>query len=71
MLLGFGLTRYLVLVRRVVEARRHAVGEVDGSIPYRTAALPPPRPNEMMSHFPNEKDDEEPKQSFWKRLRCW
>lgn len=62
---------FALLVRRVVEARRHAEGGVDTTQPYRTAALPPPRAGEMMSAFPNEKDEEGPKESWWKRLRCW
>jgi GTPase KRas protein len=60
-----------VLVRRVVEARRLAAGE--GAVspqPYRTAALPPPNANEA-SHTPNEKGNGEPKDSWWRRLKCW
>jgi GTPase KRas protein len=60
-----------VLVRRVVETRQLAAGDAPGAAhPYRTAALPAPRANEMM-HTLDEKGEAEPRESLWKRLRCW
>ncbi|KAG9192236.1 ras-domain-containing protein [Alternaria panax] len=65
---------FALIVRRVVEARRLTAG--DGPA-IRTAALPlqsnPNRdPNDFAAHTQNEKDGEdEPKQSFWRRLKCW
>lgn len=63
---------FALLVRRVVEARRLAAGDNGlGAQPHhRTAALPPPGANEA-SYTPNEKGDDEPKQSWWRRLKCW
>ncbi|KNG47664.1 gtpase ras2p [Stemphylium lycopersici] len=67
---------FALLVRRVVEARRLTAGE-NGSA-NRTAALPHLASNANQNsssgaaHAYNEKDDdEEPKQSFWRRLKCW
>lgn len=68
------LTRRTVLVRRVVEARRLTAGDGPAN---RTAALPlqshPNRdPNSSAAYLDNEKDDEdEPKKSWWRRLKCW
>jgi hypothetical protein len=68
------LTLMAVLVRRVVEARRLTAGDGPAN---RTAALPlqsnPNRDrNDFAAHTQNEKDGEdEPKQSFWRRLKCW
>ncbi|KAB2105408.1 hypothetical protein AG0111_0g5695 [Alternaria gaisen] len=65
---------FALLVRRVVEARRLTAGDGPAN---RTAALPlhsnPNRdPNDYAAHTPNEKDSEdEPKQSFWRKLKCW
>jgi hypothetical protein len=61
----------IVLVRRVVEARRLAAGEGFGAQPYRTAALPPPKANEASAFSPNEKNDDEAKEGFWRKLKCW
>jgi GTPase KRas protein len=61
----------VVLVRRVVEARRQAAGDAAGNEPYRTAALPPPKANEPSSQTPNEKDDQSGRESFWRKLKCW
>jgi len=62
---------FALLVRRVVEARRIAAGEgAANAQPYRTAALPPPNANET-THTMNEKSDDEPKRSWWRRLKCW
>lgn len=58
----------IVLVRRVVEARRLAAGD---SPAHRTAALPQPNHKDPSTHHANEKGDKEPKESLWKRLRCW
>jgi small GTP-binding protein len=65
---------FALLVRRVVEARRLTAGDGPAN---RTAALPlhsnPNRdPNDYAAHTQNEKDSEdEPKQSFWRKLKCW
>ena len=60
-----------MLVRRVVEARRLTAGAVDGPA-HRTAALPPQTQHTIANQIPNEKDDDdEPKQSFWQKLKCW
>ncbi|KAL1800304.1 hypothetical protein ACET3X_000646 [Alternaria dauci] len=65
---------FALLVRRVVEARRLTAGDGPAN---RTAALPlqssPNRdPNDFAAHTENEKDSEdEPKPSFWKKLKCW
>lgn len=61
------LTR-LVLVRRVVEARRLAAGHGPAS---RTAALPPPTQSETNANNSNEKDSGAQRTSFWKKLKCW
>lgn len=61
----------IVLVRRVVEARRLAAEGARGAQPYRTAALPPPKANDSTAHTPNEKSDQEEKEGFWKKLKCW
>jgi GTPase KRas protein len=60
----------LVLVRRVVEARRLEAQGTAQPQPYRTAALPAPRANET-THTRNEKSEDEPTQSFWRKLQCW
>ncbi|CAN9141382.1 unnamed protein product [Alternaria alternata] len=65
---------FALLVRRVVEARRLTAGDGPAN---RTAALPlhsnPNRdPNDYAAHTQNEKDSEdEPKQGFWRKLKCW
>ncbi|RYN26728.1 hypothetical protein AA0115_g6815 [Alternaria tenuissima] len=65
---------FALLVRRVVEARRLTAGDGPAN---RTAALPlhsnPNRdPNDYVAHTQNEKDSkDEPKQSFWRKLKCW
>jgi small GTP-binding protein len=65
---------FALLVRRVVEARRLTAGDGPAN---RTAALPlqsnPNRdPSDLAAHTQNEKDsDDEPKQSFWRKLKCW
>ncbi|CAN9115621.1 unnamed protein product [Alternaria alternata] len=57
-----------------LEARRLTAGDGPAN---RTAALPlhsnPNRdPNDYAAHTQNEKDSEdEPKQSFWRKLKCW
>ncbi|KAF1839583.1 ras-domain-containing protein [Decorospora gaudefroyi] len=63
---------FALLVRRVVEARRLAAGANDGPA-HRTAALPPPNPNSHPNtlQLPNEKEDDEPRESFWRKLKCW
>jgi GTPase KRas protein len=61
----------IVLVRRVVEARRLAAGDAPGVQPYRTAALARPKANESSLNPPNEKSNEVEKGSFWRRLKCW
>jgi GTPase KRas len=63
----------IVLVRRVVEARRLAAAGDDapGTQPYRTAALSLPKANESSSHAANEKSHVTENQSFWRRLKCW
>lgn len=67
---------YTVLVRRVVEARRAAAGGGGGGGPSimqsRTAALPPV--NEKANSSPTTplgEGNAQPKESFWKKLRCW
>ncbi|KAI4955778.1 hypothetical protein J4E91_001639 [Alternaria rosae] len=65
---------FALLVRRVVEARRLTAGDGPAN---RTAALPlqshPNRdPNASAAYLHNEKDNEdEPKKSWWRRLKCW
>jgi GTPase KRas protein len=61
----------VVLVRRVVEARRLAAGDAPGAQPFRTAALPPPKANEPSTLAPNEKTNDMEKESFWNKLKCW
>jgi hypothetical protein len=59
-----------VLVRRVVEARRLAAsGGVDATHSDGTAALP--RVNEKDGSPLSLTAGNEPKRSFWSRLRCW
>lgn len=59
---------FALLVRRVVEARRLAAGHGPA---HRTAALPPPKESEFTSYNAYEKGDDVPKESFWKKLKCW
>lgn len=61
----------LVLVRRVIEARRIAAHGGPG--PTRTAALPPVNEKDTSSsNAAPEKDGDTPsKLRFWKRLKCW
>lgn len=61
----------IVLVRRVVEARRLAAsGGAAPLHPIRTAALPPV--NEKDNTSPSAQDEKDrSKLSFWKKLRCW
>lgn len=63
---------FALLVRRVVEARRLAAGDVPGAQPFRTAALPPPTKAEETSYpSPTEKNDDAQKPGLWQKLRCW
>jgi GTPase KRas protein len=63
------LTTKPVLVRRVVEARRLTANENSAN---RTAALPMSNANRSGAHTYSEKQDsDEPKQSFWSKLKCW
>ncbi|KAH7095019.1 P-loop containing nucleoside triphosphate hydrolase protein [Paraphoma chrysanthemicola] len=62
---------FALLVRRVVEARRLAAGEGAAQQPYRTAALPPPKGNEASAFDSHGRDDDETKQGFWQKLKCW
>ena len=58
-----------VLVRRVVEARRLTANETAIN---RTAALPMATTNQSAGNNYSEKfDSDEPKQSFWSKLKCW
>lgn len=59
---------FALLVRRVVEARRLAAGYGPA---HRTAALPPPKESEFTAYNAYEKGDDAPKESFWKKLKCW
>ncbi|KAJ4300767.1 hypothetical protein N0V90_002855 [Kalmusia sp. IMI 367209] len=60
---------FALLVRRVVEARRLAAS---GATPAtRTAALPPMNEKDNSSSMPPNEGNDEPKESFWKKLRCW
>ncbi|KAF1946440.1 ras-domain-containing protein [Clathrospora elynae] len=59
---------FALLVRRVVEARRITAGAGPA---HQTTNLPSPSRNETSSHMLNEKDDDESRESFWKKLKCW
>lgn len=62
-------TPSIVLVRRVVEARRLTANENAAN---RTAALPMSNANLSGTHTYSEKhDSDEPRQSFWSKLKCW
>lgn len=63
----------IVLVRRVVEARRLAANGGAAAVPTRTAALPPMNEKDnMSSNAATEKPTSgTEKESFWKRLKCW
>ncbi|RMZ70308.1 RAS small monomeric GTPase [Pyrenophora seminiperda CCB06] len=56
---------FALLVRRVVEARRLTAG--DGAATHSLSN----NLNATGAYSQNEKDDEEPKQSWWRRLKCW
>ncbi|KAF2444225.1 ras-domain-containing protein [Karstenula rhodostoma CBS 690.94] len=61
---------FALLVRRVVEARRLAAsGGITAMHTEGTAALPPFNEKDGSPSSPNEGN--EPKESFWKKLRCW
>jgi hypothetical protein len=57
------------LVRRVVEARNEAMGVGPGAIA-QTAALPPVN-EKGESAAKADKDGDESKDAFWKKLKCW
>jgi GTPase KRas protein len=60
---------FALLVRRVVEARKLTANETSVN---RTAALPMSNPNHSAANNYSEKrDSDEPKQSFWSKLKCW
>ncbi|KAH7558069.1 hypothetical protein BM1_05341 [Bipolaris maydis] len=60
---------FALLVRRVVEARRLTANENAAN---RTAALPMSNANLSGTHTYSEKhDSDEPRQSFWSKLKCW
>lgn len=61
----------IVLVRRVVEARR--IAAQGGAGPNRTAVLPPLDEKDVSSlNAPPDKNNGAPKKErFWKRLKCW
>ncbi|EUC39432.1 hypothetical protein COCVIDRAFT_102162 [Bipolaris victoriae FI3] len=60
---------FALLVRRVVEARRLTANENAAN---RTAALPMSNANLSGAHTYSEKhDSDEPRQSFWSKLKCW
>lgn len=62
---------FALLVRRVVEARRMVNSEgAAAAYPTKTATLPPLREKGDSSSAPTD-GDEEPKESFWKKLMCW
>ncbi|KAK7192838.1 hypothetical protein DPSP01_012951 [Paraphaeosphaeria sporulosa] len=61
---------FALLVRRVVEARRLAAsGGVPATHTAGTAALPPLDEKAGSPSSPNEEN--RPKESFWRKLRCW
>ncbi|KAL5407314.1 hypothetical protein PMIN04_011761 [Paraphaeosphaeria minitans] len=61
---------FALLVRRVVEARQLAAsGGVTATHTDGTAALPPLNEKDGSSSSPSEGN--EPKESFWRKLRCW
>ncbi|EUC48481.1 hypothetical protein COCMIDRAFT_87281 [Bipolaris oryzae ATCC 44560] len=60
---------FALLVRRVVEARRLTANENAAN---RTAALPMSNANLSGPHTYSEKhDSDEPRQTFWSKLKCW
>ncbi|KAF2466704.1 ras-domain-containing protein [Lindgomyces ingoldianus] len=64
---------FALLVRRVVESRRIAAAGGPAAIPNRTAALPPMNEKDTSSSTapPEKGGDGLPKESFWKKLKCW
>jgi hypothetical protein len=65
------LTRGVVLVRRVVEARRIAANGGSVDAPPRTAALPPMNEKDGASSNQAPEKSKMERERFWKRLRCW
>ena len=65
------LTRGVVLVRRVVEARRIAANGGTAETPARTAALPPMNEKDGASSNQAPEKSKMERGGFWKRLRCW
>ncbi|EDU45758.1 GTPase Ras2p [Pyrenophora tritici-repentis Pt-1C-BFP] len=60
---------FALLVRRVVEARRLTGG--DGAANRNMAYSMSNNLNADGAYQQNEKDDDEPKQSWWSKLKCW